>query len=267
MRGSAVALVLALALAGCNVDASTPTAGGTNLPRAEDSAPPTASPRAHVGAVAAVPPRRPRPRPTPSLLFPAPNGDGDSWKDTSGVEYRLGLVNTPELSECYGETASAERKRLTAGGFRAKTYTVDRYGRHVSVVYLADGTNLNVFLARHGYANDKYLAEFRSENPSLAAQLDAAFAAAKREKLGLWSACRPAAPQGFAAASTDQTASGCHPAYSTCIPVKGDGSGNGWANDLDCGDIRRLVLIKQVGVDPYRLDGSDQDGRGCESYA
>jgi endonuclease YncB( thermonuclease family) len=123
------------------------------------------------------------------LLHAAANGDGDSWKDTAGHEYRLGLVNTPELDECYGQTASAERKRLVRKGFRAQVYSHDSYGRSVSVVYLADGTNLNVFLARHGYANDRYLAEFRHENPPLAAQLDGAFAAARRERAGLWGAC------------------------------------------------------------------------------
>ncbi|MDX6214774.1 MAG: hypothetical protein QOG99_358 [Frankiales bacterium] len=123
------------------------------------------------------------------LLHAAAHGDGDSWKDTSGREYRLGLVNTPELSECYGQTASAERKRLVRKGFRADVYATDSYGRSVAVVYLADGTNLNVFLARHGYADARYLTSFRHENPSLAAELDVAFAAARREHAGLWSAC------------------------------------------------------------------------------
>ncbi len=126
---------------------------------------------------------------TSGLLHAAPNGDGDSWKDTSGREYRLGLVNTPELSECYGQTASAERKRLVRKGFRADVYTTDVHGRSVAVVYLADGRNLNVYLARHGFANDKYLAEFRHENEALARELDAAFAAARREHAGLWGAC------------------------------------------------------------------------------
>ena len=126
---------------------------------------------------------------TSGLLHAAPNGDGDSWKDTEGHEYRLGLVNTPELDECYGQTASAERKRLVRNGFRAEVYSHDTHGRLVAVVHLADGTNLNVFLARHGYANDKYLGQFRHENPALARQLDVAFAAAKRERAGLWGAC------------------------------------------------------------------------------
>jgi endonuclease YncB( thermonuclease family) len=125
-----------------------------------------------------------------ALLHAARGGDGDSWKDTEGREYRLGLVNTPELNECYGQRASDVRKSLVRKGFRADVYVHDHYGRGVSVVYLADGTNLNVFLARHGLANDRYLAQFRPENPALAAQLDVAFAAARREHAGLWAACR-----------------------------------------------------------------------------
>jgi hypothetical protein len=46
-----------------------------------------------------------------------------------------------------------------------------------------------VLLARRGYANDRYLAQFRHENPALARELDPAFAAAKREHAGLWGAC------------------------------------------------------------------------------
>lgn len=127
---------------------------------------------------------------TSGLLQAARGGDGDSWKDTAGVEYRLGLINTPELSECFGSTARLERQRLVAKGFRAQAYSKDRFGRAVAVVTLADGRNLNVYLARQGFADDRYLADFRAENPALARDLDVAFAAAKRERVGLWGACR-----------------------------------------------------------------------------
>ncbi len=44
--------------------------------------------------------------------------------------------------------------------------------------------------------------------------------------------------------------------------------GAGSANELDCGDLREPVRVRQVGVDPYRLDSdSDSAGDGCESYA
>ncbi|MGI8534951.1 MAG: thermonuclease family protein [Mycobacteriales bacterium] len=239
------------------------------------------------------PPARSQPaRGTPAaggaaLLQAAGGGDGDSWKDTAGREYRLGLVNTPEFNECYGSTATAKRKELTAGGFRADVYTVDRYGRSVSVVTTTDGRNLNVYLARNGFADDRYLDRFRAENPSLATELDSAFAAAKAERAGLWGACTdpsafsgaaapaparsaaraPAAPAApVAPAAAPAADSDCHPDYLTCIPVKGTGSGSGEANDLDCGDIGKAVTLRQVGVDPYRLDGNN-DGAGCESYA
>ena len=48
----------------------------------------------------------------------------------------------------------------------------------------------------------------------------------------------------------------CHPSYDPCVPNAG--------HDLDCGDIGFQVAV--IGPDEYRLDGSDNDGRGCESY-
>ena len=60
--------------------------------------------------------------------------------------------------------------------------------------------------------------------------------------------------------STETTASesDCHPAYDPCLPnLPGDA--------LNCGDLtasQRPVSVKQIGVDPYRLD-SDRDGQGC----
>lgn len=206
---------------------------------------------------------------TPDGLRTAVHGDGDSWRDPEGRTYRLGMINAPEVDECFGSQATQERKRLTASGFRADVYAVDRYGREVSVVHAADGTNVNVHLARHGFADDRYLAQFRHENPSLAVDLDAAFAAAKREQAGLWRACGTPAAQGVAAGPTaaapaPATAEDCHPDYATCIPVQGDGSGRGADNDLDCSDIGQAVTLHAPGVDPYRLD-ADGDGTGCDS--
>ena len=105
-----------------------------------------------------------------------------------GREYRLGLVEAPEVDECFGAEATVERQRLTASGFRAEVYATDRDGRGVSVVTLPDGRNLNVHLARAGFADDRYLAEFRDEHPGLAAELDTAFADARAERRGLWGA-------------------------------------------------------------------------------
>lgn len=200
-----------------------------------------------------------------ALLYQAANGDGDSWKDTSGQEYRMGLINAPEYNECGGTSATNKRKSLLASGFRATVYTTDQYGRAVSEIFTASGTNLNIYLARYGFANDKFLATFRSERPALAAQLDQAFAAAKAEKRGVWGTCTSASTTKPAPTKAPVQSSTCHRDYITCIPVKGDGSGAGEANDLDCGDIREKVQLRQAGVDPYRLD-NDSDGYGCDSY-
>ncbi len=187
-----------------------------------------------------------------ALLYAAKGGDGDSWKDRSGREYRLGLVNAPELGECFGQAASDKRKQLVRAGFRAAVYTTDRFGRAVSVVTLADGRNLNVFLARNGFVNDRFLAEFRSENPSLAGQLDLAFAAAKAERIGLWRGCSTAAtPQGRVGPSR----TGCDAAYpDVCVPPP--------TPDLDCADVafRRFRVLPP---DPHRFD-VDGNGLGCE---
>lgn len=261
-RALASAALGALLLTGC-------------LPEAESAAPvaEVVAPNAPAAAEAVSPPATPPPpaSPKPSLLMQAATGgDGDSFRDTAGREYRLGMVDTPEVGRCFASEATAERRRLLADGFRADVYTTDRYGRQVAVVHASDGTNVNVHLARHGFADDRYLAQFRHENPALAADLDPAYAAAKRERTGLWGACGNdevqgvAAPTAAAAPAPAAPAGDCHPDYATCIPVKGDGSGRGEANDLDCGDIDGAVTLRAAGVDPYRLD-ADGDGTGCDS--
>ena len=67
------------------------------------------------------------------------------------------------------------------------------------------------------------------------------------------------APTTQTPSSTTAT-SDCHPAYESCLPnLPGDA--------LNCGDLtaaQKPVRIKQIGVDPYRLD-LDRNGWGCTS--
>ena len=60
--------------------------------------------------------------------------------------------------------------------------------------------------------------------------------------------------------SSTTASSSCHPAYDPCLPdLPGDA--------LNCGDFtaaEKPVRIRQIGVDPYRLD-RDRDGWGCTS--
>lgn len=100
------------------------------------------------------------------------------------------MVNTPEAGQCWAEQATQRRQDLVAAGFRAQPYATDGYGRQVSVVTTADGTVVNVALAEGGHADDRYLHIHRREHPALAAALDPAFAAARRNQAGLWGACR-----------------------------------------------------------------------------
>lgn len=58
-----------------------------------------------------------------------------------------------------------------------------------------------------------------------------------------------------ATAATAQTA-GCHAAYVDCVPAD---------HDVDCiADKLPPIRLKQIGVDPYRLD-RNKNGIGCET--
>lgn len=58
-----------------------------------------------------------------------------------------------------------------------------------------------------------------------------------------------------AAAATQQADPGCHAAYVQCLPPD---------HDVDCkADKLPPIQLKQIGVDPYRLD-RNKNGIGCE---
>lgn len=103
--------------------------------------------------------------------------DGDSFVGSNGVEYRLGMVNTPELDEPCGREAREFSRRFLAEGFSADTYSSDPYGRKVAEVFDQSGRSLNLALAKSGLADDRYLS-FRRENPDLAKRLEKVFAQA-----------------------------------------------------------------------------------------
>ena len=69
----------------------------------------------------------------------------------------------------------------------------------------------------------------------------------------------PTSTSPATATTTAPQTGDCHPAYEPCLP-------NLAGNALNCGDLtsaQRPVRVKQIGVDPYRLD-RDQDGNACE---
>lgn len=224
--------------------------------------------------------------PTDGALLRVTDGkDGDSFVASDGVEYRLGLVDAPELSQPCGPEAAAFTNAFLADGFRVDAYATDTYRRTVAEVFDTDGRSLNVALADSGLGDDEYLEQFRHENPDLAGRLDTAFAGAETPGCAAptttvapvplvpetppptsppTTSAPPTTSPPTAPPTTAPAASDCHPAYAPCVRIKGDGSGNGDANDLDCGDIGHRVQVAG-STDPYRLD-RDGDGWGCESY-
>ena len=146
--------------------------------------------------------------PGDGLLQQAAGGDGDSWRDTAGREYRLGLVDAPEVGTCFADQATERRRALLAGGFRAEVYDTDGYGRQVAVVTTADGADVAVALAREGLVTDRYLAELRGQAPELARRLDRAFAKARQDRVGLWAVCpRPGEQTGRPVEPPDRSSS------------------------------------------------------------
>lgn len=199
-------------------------------------------------------------------------GDGDSFVASDGVEYRIGLVNTPELGECGGREAADRTNALLAGGFSTHPYAVDVHGRRVARVRVDQG-DLGVLLADEGLADDRYLEEFRHENPTYAEELDLAFADARDRRAGLWQTCWADAVDPPAVSATSAPDAGvpvgahggrtgaweCHPAYVECLPT---------GPDLDCLDVGHQVVLTGRD-DPYRLDGNTTtatDGVGCDTF-
>jgi micrococcal nuclease len=122
--------------------------------------------------------------------------DGDTvWVRRDGrlVKIRLIGMDTPETVDprrpvqCFGREASAQAKRLLSGArvYLAADATqdrIDRYGRELDYLWLADGRFFNQIMIRQGFATEytyhlpyHYQAAFR-----------AAQRLAERQSQGLW---------------------------------------------------------------------------------
>ena len=115
------------------------------------------------------------PTPNTPVLRVTALKDGDSWVASDGREYRLGMVNAPEALEPCGREAAEFTRRFLTAGFTADVYATDPHRRLVSEVFGSSGDSLNVALVEAGLSDDRYLDNFRHENPGLAARLDGAF--------------------------------------------------------------------------------------------
>lgn len=210
--------------------------------------------------------------------------DGDTVEiliDGQPQSLRVIGVDTPETVdprrsvECLGVEAKARANEILAGQsiylqLDPSQDDRDRYGRLLRHIILADGRNYGLEIIGQGYGHEytynqphAYQAEFRK-----------AEAEAREAGRGLWApgVCVEESSQNGSMADDGSMSNrdtsdpedtdlapggdGCHPAYDPCLEIVGD---------LNCGDIRQAVTVKQIGVDPYGLD-RDDDGVGCESY-
>lgn len=116
------------------------------------------------------------------------------------VKVRLNGIDAPEKSQAFGNRA----KQFTSEQCFGQTVTVDdqgvdKYGRTVGEVILADGTNLNVALVENGFAwwYEKY-----APDDARFADAEARARAAKR---GLWSHAHAIPPWEFRKLQRDAT--------------------------------------------------------------
>jgi len=216
--------------------------------------------------------------PTPELLtgtvVEVVDGDTIHVQLPSGVEkVRIIGIDTPETvdpnrpASCFGAEATAFARRALAG--KQVTLEVDptqdrrdRFDRLLAHVHVADALYAAEAIAG-GYG-----IHYVYERPSIhAAELAAVEASAKAANLGIWASCEgrvdlplPAiaepTPERVDPTEEPPADAKCHPSYDPCVPNV--------PHDLDCKDIGFKVTV--IGPDEYRLDGSDHDGKGCESY-
>ena len=121
--------------------------------------------------------------------------DGYTIELTDGRIVRYIGVDTPETVhprkavQCFGKEASARNKELVEGKkvrLLKDVSEVDRYGRLLRYVYLADGTFVNLELVKEGYAQ----AATWPPDVKYSEIFVAAARGARQAGRGLWGACR-----------------------------------------------------------------------------
>ena len=119
--------------------------------------------------------------------------DGDTLFLTDGRKVRLLGVDTPEVgdnAECYGDEATALLRSLLPEGEQvhvlADARPLDQYDRSLLLIWLDDGTFVNLELIQQGAAEAVVL----EPNLLYAADFEAAEDSAQAAGLGLWGACR-----------------------------------------------------------------------------
>lgn len=197
--------------------------------------------------------------------------DGDTIKINKGGSIetlRLIGLDTPETIDprkpvqCFGKEASNKAKELLSGRkvrieMDPSQGTLDKYGRTLAYVYRDDGLFYNKHMIEQGYAHEytyntpyKYQVEFKAAQKT-----------AQANQAGLWS---PSTCNG------DTTSSSAPASSTTQTPPPASQTTTG---DKDCKDFKTQAEAQTYfnskggsstnNVD--RLDGSDKDGKVCES--
>lgn len=241
---AAVAVVLAVTAAGCELDAE-PTAGDPVVTQ-------TVTETATAGEVSpTVEPVAEEPTYVVTQVV-----DGDTIDLDSGDTVRLVGIDTPERGECGFGPAQSALKRLVLG----KEVTLvesdedaDKYGRLLRYVEVGD-LDVGLRLIRKGLAIARYdsrdgYGRHPREDRYVTADDAAADVTCPKPK--------PAPveePRGFADTGDDKgddKGGSCEPGYDPCVPL--------YPPDLDCADVGPVTV---TGSDPHGLDG-DGDGVAC----
>jgi len=151
--------------------------------------------------------------------------DGDTIHVVSKgrtLKVRLLEIDAPERGQCWYSAATAKTKALLPAG--KPVYLLrdrdpkDPYGRYLFYAWSHNGTFVNRYLVRYGYAqailvkpNDKYIKLMRSEE-----------AKAKRQRLRIWSG---RCDKGGATKPKTTARTGTDPRFRTCAEANRNGYG------------------------------------------
>lgn len=175
--------------------------------------------------------------------------DGDTVVSSEGDRIRLWGVDAPEISQPYGKEATIALTELIEGkNLAIEIVDVDRYGRGVGRIYMADGTNINRSLVCMGAA------WWYEEYAPRAYDLRNCELEAKSQKIGLWSLAEPLNPSEWRRGERSKKNAEERLASFTC------GEKRVCRQMISCEEAE--YHLKECGQE--RLDG-DKDGIPCES--
>lgn len=192
--------------------------------------------------------------------------DGDTieiLQDGKPLRVRLHGVDAPEKNQDYGSRARQYAAELVFGKLvELEVKDIDRYGRTVGIIYLADGRSLNEELVGAGFA---WHYKAYSQDPRLA-ELEQA---ARQARRGLWAGANPIPPWEFRKGRRTKTRFQARQQQTAVAPQKAASAGgqvficdsksaSTFHLDPQCRQLRRC----KAGVRPVgRLVAAGQLGR------